>query len=260
MSEDQLRKQLQALEDDYVGQPPVVQQADLPEINRLRVELGMPLVNEELKELGVDESSASEAGAPSEQKTNARDHTEARQIYKEYLQKIAELEVHQAYADRVVKATAGAGKTPVRPLATMGTGGGPLLCDYCGKAIVLEGGQFNGVTADVAWQQAGPRDNWTSFIAGGMVVDLKVNGTVRIYHGYPGPNLRQCCNIALREEKKERESFTPKECPVKTEAMLAFFEDELPPMTRDERYDLLVKVTDTMFPVSFDPGIGRNRP
>ena len=44
MSEDLLR-QLQLLEDDYAGQPPVVQQADLREINQLRAQLGMPAVN-----------------------------------------------------------------------------------------------------------------------------------------------------------------------------------------------------------------------
>ena len=81
----------------------------------------------------------------------ARDHSAARAIYQAYLQKVEELEVHRAYAERVAKATAGGGQTPVRPLATMGTGGGPLLCDYCRKPIVLEGGAFHGVTADVAW-------------------------------------------------------------------------------------------------------------
>ena len=42
MSEDLLRK-LQLLEDEYAGQPPVVRQADLREINQIRAQLGMPL-------------------------------------------------------------------------------------------------------------------------------------------------------------------------------------------------------------------------
>lgn len=254
---DYRRDQLRVLEEDYLGQPPVVQQTDLQEINRLRAELGMPLVDAQLKELTPESMKAASVAPPRE--APRRDHTEARRVYEAYLAKMDELKVHQAYANRVVEATAGAGQTPVRPLATMGTGGGPLLCDHCGKAIVLEGGACHGLTADVAWERHGPRQNWTSYILGGLVVEVKSNGTLRIYHGYPGNDSRQCCNVALREEQKARANATPKECPVRFEAMLAFLEDELPETTRDERQALFHKIIDAMFS-SFDPGLGINRP
>src|SRR5204863_4357056 len=123
------------------------------------------------------------------------DHTEAREIYQAYLKKREELEAHRVYAEQVAEATAGHGQTPVRPLATMGTNGGPLLCDHCGKPIVLEGGSFHGITADVAWKQ-NPVENWVSWILGGMVVEIQTNGTLRIYHGYPGRGNNYCCNLA----------------------------------------------------------------
>src|SRR6266511_899999 len=128
MSADLLRK-LQVLEEEYAGQPLVVQQADLREINRIRSQIGMPLVDARLNTIGA----VKEKAKPKPKPQKVQDHAEARAIYQAYLKKIEELEVHRAYAERVVKATGGPGQTPVRPLATMGTGGGPLLCDQCGK-------------------------------------------------------------------------------------------------------------------------------
>src|SRR5207302_10356306 len=181
------------------------------------------------------------------------DHTEARAIYQAYLKKREELEVHRAYAEQVVKATAGRGQTPVRPLATMGTNGGPLLCDHCGKPIVLEGGRFHGVAADVAWK-TNPSKNRTSWILGGMVVDIQTNGTLRIYHGYPGRNDNQCCNVASRELKKAQAAFKSRAGAEQKTRLLAFLELELPDRTREERLDLLDKILDTMY--EYDPGIG----
>jgi hypothetical protein len=255
MSEDLLRK-LRLLEGDYAGQPPVVQQADLQEINRIRSRLGMPLVDAGLKEIGaaaVEEVVEKPRPAPEE----VPDHTEAREIYRAYLKKAEELEVYRAYAVQVVRATAGHGQTPVRPLATMGTDGGPLLCDHCGKPIVLEGGRFHGVTADVAWRQD-PRENWTSWILGGMVVEIQTNGTLRIYHGYPGRNPDHCCNAASRLRKEARAAFGSGMGFAKARILRAFIEQELTGMTGEERLDLLNKILDTMY--GFDPGLGINRP
>src|SRR6202453_5059753 len=198
MSEDLLRK-LQILEDDYAGQPLIVQRADLREINQIRSHLDMPLVDAHLNEIGT---AAIEEEAKPEPKKEAQDHTEAREIYQAYLKKIEELEVYPIYAEQVVQATAGSGQTPVRPLATMGTNGGPLLCDHCGKPIVLEGGQFHGVAADAAWSQ-NPSDDWTSWILGGMVVEIETNGTLRISHGYSGRK-NDCCEVAIRERARAK--------------------------------------------------------
>jgi hypothetical protein len=140
MSEDLLRK-LQLLEEDYPHQPHLVREADLREINQLRAQLGLPLVDDRLKVLAA--SGAGGAGAAA-QPAEVQDHTEARQVYEAFLKKREELGVHRDHAEQVAQATAGHGQTPVRPLATMGTNGGPLLCDHCGKPIVLEGGTFTG--------------------------------------------------------------------------------------------------------------------
>src|SRR5262249_37726021 len=152
----------------------VAQQADLREINRIRSQLGLPLVDAHLKKIGAaaEEEAKPEPEEAKPKPAVTQDHTEAREIYQAYLKKREELEAHQSYAERVVEATEGHGQTPVRPLATMGTNGGPLLCDHCGKPLVLEGGPFHGVAADAAWRQ-NPSDDWTSWILGGMLVEIQ---------------------------------------------------------------------------------------
>ena len=255
MSEDLLRK-LQSLEEDYLSMPPVVQQADLQEINQIRSQLGMPLVDARLKSIATAAAEEPvEEARPEPQEV--QDHTEAREIYQAYLKKLEELEVHRAYAEQVAEATSGPGQTPVRPLATMGTNGGPLLCDHCGKPIVLEGGEFHGVTADVAWKK-NPGAQWTSWILGGMVVEIQTNGTLRIYHGYPGNGDHYCCNIASREAEKARAEFDSRKRSEKRPLLLAFVEQEFSDMTKDEQYDLLNNILDTMY--EYDPGLGINRP
>lgn len=256
MSEDLLRK-LRLLEEDYAGQPPVVQKLDLREINQIRSQLGMPLVDSRLNALAAAVVAEGVAQAAQPAARVVQDHTEARAIYQAYRKKIDELAVHQAYADEVARATGGPGQTPVRPLATMGTAGGPLLCDQCGKPIVLEGGNFHGVTADVAWQQ-NPCDNWLSWILGGMVVEIQTNGTLRIYHGYPGRNDKQCCNVATREDGDARAAFESGKGEEKANMILAFLEHEFPDRTKEEHLDLLDKILATMY--AYDPGIGVNRP
>jgi len=255
MSEDLLRK-LRSLEGDYAGQPPVAQQADLREINQIRSQLGMPLVDARLHEI-VDAAAEEGVAEAKPEPAEVPDHTEAREIYQAYLKKVEELEVHRAYADQVVEATAGGGQTPVRPLATMGTSGGPLLCDHCGKPIVLEGGGFHGITADVAWRRS-PRENWRSWILGGMVVEIQTNGTLRIYHGYPGRNDKQCCNVARREDEQARAAHDSSKRSEKRDILLAFLQYEFPDMTRDEHLGLHSKILNTMY--SYDPGLGINRP
>lgn len=255
MSTD-LQRRLQMLEEDYFNQPRLAQRADLQEINQIRSQLGMPLVDERLKEIvAVIEEKAEPSVQP--EPVAAPDHSEARQIYQAYLKKAADLERHRAYAEKVAKATANPGQTPVRPLATMGTNGGPLLCDQCGKPIVLEGGGFHGVTADVAWKK-NPQDDWVSWILGGMVVEIETNGTLRIYHGYPGRDGNQCCNVASREDAKARAAFQSGQRFEKEGPMHAFLEHEFPNKAPEERQKLLEEILDTMY--NYDPGWGVNRP
>ncbi|MCE9564338.1 MAG: hypothetical protein K8U57_20065 [Planctomycetes bacterium] len=252
MSEVLLCK-LQVLEEEYAGQPLVVQQADLLEINRIRSQIGMHPVDASLNEIGV----AVEEAKPKPKPQHVPDHSKARAIYQAYLKKSEELKAHQEYAERVVKATGGPGPTPVRPLATMGTDGGPLLCDHCGKPIVLEGGRYHGVAADVAWKQ-NPIGNWTSWILGGVVVEIQLNGTLRIYHGYPGQDTRYCCNAASQKEETAQAEFKSQKSPETFHLLLTFLKHEFPNMTEKERFNLLNEIQNTLY--SYDPGIGVNRP
>lgn len=252
MSQDLLRE-LRALESEYPGQPLVAQRADLPEINRLRGLLGMPPVDASLREPGATKVAAEPPPPP----PKAADHAVARALYQEYLAKTAELERHRAYADRVARATGGPGMTPVRPLATLGTGGGPLLCDHCGKPIVLEGGEFHGVAADVAWARR-TADAWSSWILGGMVVEIVTNGTLRIYHGYPGRSAKHCCNAARQKDERAQAKFRSRKTPETFKILLPFLEDEFPGLAERERFSLLNEIVNTLF--DYDPGVGINRP
>jgi len=182
------------------------------------------------------------------------DHAEAKAIYQEYLVRAARLERNRRFADAVAKATAGAGQTPVEPLATMGNKGGPLLCDVCRKPMILEGGGFQGVYADEGWRR-NPKKGWASFISGGMVVRIEVNGTLRIYHGYP--NRSGCVLKADRADDAAREEFRennkPEDVSAKLKLLTAYFKAEMPDKNSDA-------VKSDIFRVMFvyDPGLGVN--
>lgn len=243
---------LKTLEAEYPNQPAFAQKADLAEINRLREKLGMPPFEPNSPKKATTISKIT--SKPKLQPTKS-DHTEAKEIYDKYLKKIAELKPHREYAEKVERATAGSSMTPVEPLATMGTNGGPLLCDHCGKPMVLEGGKFHGKHADEAWRE-NPEPNWRSYILGGMVVANAPNDTLRVYHGYPN-NQKQCYEIAKKEMDKAEAEFKdtmPKDLQAK---ILKFLEEELN-QSFSERYRTLNDITQTLF--SFDPGIGKNKP
>ena len=255
---DDLRQRLRALEEDYPEQPPLVQKSDLEEINDLRDRLGMPRVDDKLQSLELSPVAAAEANpaaAPPPQEEI--DHSEAQAMYELYLRKEEELAPHREYAAEVCRATAGRGQTPVEPLATMGVDGGPLLCDYCGRAIILEGGKFHQVPADKAWKQ-NPQSGWKSWILGGLVVELQTNGTLRIYHGYPGRHPNHCCNRASDEIAKERAKFDSSKRSKVWRKVLAFLESKFPNLPPDEKTRLLNAILETT--CNYDPGLGVNHP
>lgn len=177
-------------------------------------------------------------------------------MYQEYLTRSAALVKLRQYAEDVAKATSGAGQTPVEPLARMGKRGGPLLCDVCEKPMILEGGSFNGVYADEAWRR-NPKKGWTSWIAGGMVVRIESNGTLRIFHGYPGRS--GCVVKADRADEKARDAFQQQTTAADTSAKLkllsAYFKAELPANASDA---VLSDIYRVLF--VFDPGLGINAP
>lgn len=194
--------------------------------------------------------------APKTKLTSKADHTEAKAIYEKYLVKAAELKKHQDYAIAVAKATDGPSMTPVMPLACMGTNGGALLCDHCGKPIILESPPYYNVPVDVAWASNPARDDkWVSYIKGGLMVRIVDNGTLRIYHGYDGVK-GHCCTVAkaamdLAESKHVRDGS-------KFGLLSRWLRDERPELDDRERDKLASNIMSVMF--SFDPGIGVNRP
>jgi hypothetical protein len=183
-------------------------------------------------------------------------HATARALYQEYLDRKAVLERLRAFADAVAKATSGEGQTPVEPLATMGSGGGPLLCDLCRKPMILEGGAYQGVFADEAWRR-NPQPGWASWIAGGMVVRIESNGTLRIYHGYPGRS--GCVVKADRADDKARAEFraqaAARNVPAQLDLLSAYFKAELPEADNDA---VLSDIYRVLF--VYDPGLGINSP
>lgn len=184
------------------------------------------------------------------------EHAAARAIYQDYLARAAVLERCRRYAAEVSTATSGAGQTPVEPLATMGKGGGPLLCDVCRKPMILEGGRFHRVHADEAWRR-NPQRGWTSWIYGGMVVRIETNGTLRIYHGYPG---RSGCVLKAdaadeRDRAAFREQSSAADVSAKLKLLRAYFKAELPEKNTDA---VLSDIYGVMF--VYDPGLGINSP
>lgn len=259
MSEELLHR-LRELEKGYPDQPPFVQKSDLREINELRAQLGMPQVDSQLRTAAdkKEQTPTEDPGRAEPEPPAVEDeHQQAREIYYAYLRKRRVLEVHREYARQVIDATTGSGQTPVRPLATLGTGGGPLLCDHCQEAIPLEGGRFHGVEAHIAWNE-NPDADWRSWILGGLVVERQTNGTVRIYHGYPNRDPNACCNIASREDAEQRAAFDNSQRKGKLTMMRAFLDDEFPDMPDEEKKTLISDLISTLY--DYDPGLGVNRP
>lgn len=182
------------------------------------------------------------------------DHTAAKQFYAQYLARVAELVPHQQYADRVARATQGRGKTPVQPLATMGCNGGPLLCDHCRKPIVLEDRPFRGVNADVAWRQ-NPVPGWQSYILGGVVISVEMNGTLRVYHGHLGDG---CCATATAVRDAAYDRFVRKIPPGALDDLRLFLTAEFPALAAADVLKLVDDVVGVLW--GFDPGLGVNRP
>lgn len=203
-----------------------------------------------------------------EKTNNIPAENKGKAIYQQYLRKIEELKPHQEYADLVAQATSGGGTTPVKPLATMGCNGGPLLCDVCRKPMILEGGKYHGKDASTAWKMSGAEDRlrkggrpipqWASWILGGMVVEIQTNGTLRIYHGYEGRSETDCVDKAIKANEERRKEYVCEWSREKWNQTEAFLISEFPNLTFEEITDLTNKVMDEVF--SYNPGIGVNRP
>jgi hypothetical protein len=183
-------------------------------------------------------------------------HAAAKAMYQDYLARSAVLARHRRYATDVATATSGSGQTPVEPLATMGKNGGPLACDVCGKPMILEGGGYQGVYADAAWRQ-NPAKGWQSYISGGMVVRIETNGSLRVYHGYPGRS--GCVQKADKADDKRRAEFRARastiDVPAQLELLSAYFKAEMPENDSDAVLNEIYRVL-----FVYDPGLGVNAP
>jgi len=257
-----LEHELQDLEEEYPYQTGYMQRQDLMRINEIRTELGLPQVDVKLSPVVEEDDFEEEETIEVQEPVEIIDlHEEAREVYQAYLDKQEKRAPDIAYGDYIAReVTRGRGMTPVMPLAVGGTGGGPILCDHCHKAIPLEGGAFQGVAADIAWaRHPDPPDNWISYISGGLITMHAINGTIRFYHGYQH-NPKCCFNLAMAEEDAAMEEFNANREDRSHEYRLlrAFFKDEFTDLDDQARAMLLVRVTNTLY--NFDPGVGINRP
>lgn len=236
------------LEAELPYQPVAAQDADRRRIQTLRAMLGRP-------EVAV---ATVPARTPRPAKKEP-DHTAARELYRRYVARVEELRPHREYAERVARATSGSGRTPVRPMATMGTGGGPLLCDVCGKPMILEGGRWNRVPVDQAWAGTPhPEPDWVSYISGGMVVDITYNGTLRIYHGHVSAGDHECSAKGKAAIEAADAAFKPEIPPGTLDGLEAMLRADRPELSERKRLRLISEVVSTLF--HFDPGVGCNRP
>lgn len=241
---------LRTLEAEYPDTPVFARRALLIEINALRRRLVMPEVDDRLLPAGAPAPRVGPAPKPKP------DHSEGRALYEEFVRVGPVLEAHRAYADRVAEALNSPSMTPVEPLATAGPGGGPLLCDVCGKPIPLEGGRYHKVPADVAWA-ANPVKGWKSFVSGGLVIRLLPNGTLRIYHGYPGHD-GHCCEAGEDAEHAADRAFRPRNTLETFRKVIAFLEDEFPRRSDRDRNRLANDMLNTID--DWARGVGVNKP
>jgi hypothetical protein len=252
-----LEKILADLEDDYFELPLYLRRKDLITINNIREELGLPLVNANLRPIKAPETKQQQ---PQKPQIKIDKHKEARQIYQDYLGKVEEMKPQLEYSKHVIReVTRGQSMTPVMPLAIMGTNGGPILCDHCHKAIPLEGGKYHGVPANIAWEgEKDPQAGWTSYILGGLVTFQHSNHTARFYHGYAS-NSSSCYNLAMKELDAAEESFNKNKINTGRISSLLrkFIEDEMPEISSEDRGRFVMNITNTLY--GYDPGIGINR-
>lgn len=259
--EENWMEQLRWLEADYFNTPVFMRRNDLKSINALRQKLKLPEVDSNLHPiLSVEPPLPAQQIAPAPKKDP---HVEARGIYQAYLDKLEMMRPHQEYCDRMIEATGMVGgKTPVMPLAIMGTDGGPLLCDTCKKQIPLEGGSlganWQGIGAGTAWATAEenemqPDNTWCSFISGGVTFVEEYNRTFRVYHGYEGGCL------AKDPKNKQEAAFVRKEVPYVTRQKLSdFLAAEHGIQNEAERKNMINTIFNELY--KYDPGIGVNHP
>lgn len=180
-------------------------------------------------------------------------HAAARDLYQRYQARAARLSVLREYAKAVIEATGGSSRTPVEPLATMGTGGGPLLCDVCRKPMILEGGGYQGVYADAGWKR-NPQKGWVSYISGGMLLVTESNGTLRVYHGHPYGD--GCVGRGDKMLDEARMAYSkPDDAMEQLDALEAYLREEGPACDIDATVSDVHKVM-----LKFDPGDGVNQP
>jgi hypothetical protein len=257
-SEEQL---LKILEEDYFDQPGFLRRKDLVKINSLRDSLGLPQVNaglsplEEISPVGdIYEIPATRVG---EAPVIIDPFIEVRELYLQFLEKEEMMQRHKDYCRVMTRATASTrnGLTPIEPLATGGTNGGPILCDMCAKPFPLEGNKFNGITADAAWDLPHP-EPFYSYIMGHLTLLTETNGTFRAYHGYENSGCGGRATLADRVARKEFQSSGLSSNERKT--LKRFLLEEIGILNGDQRNSTIGDLQRSLF--FYDPGVGINGP
>lgn len=252
------KEELRFLESEYWDTPAFLRKNDLVKINALRLQLGLPQVDAKLQI--VLETPAVAAQTPTSVPKPRHDrHATARDIYQRYLAKKEMMRPHLAYSQRMIRALANRSQTPVMPLATQGTGGGPVLCDLCHEQIRLEGGPYHGVGAGLAWNRERerlgyePSAEWVSYILGHVYFLQETNGTFRAYHG-------KCHPTAERQDAKNREAYVRPTLPANFRTIIhEFLQDEQGMFGKaEQREEIYQDIFRELF--KYDPGVGVNRP
>jgi hypothetical protein len=253
-----LQQELDFLEEEFFEQPGYLQKKDLVKINKLRAQLGLPSVGSNLRPLVEDEDEDEEIEEVVIEEIDP--HVEARKLYEAFIEREEMMRPHREYCAQLIRATASVGgRTPVMPLAIMGTKGGPLRCDTCNRQFPLEGGQWQGVLAGKAWNHPDrPADPWYMFISGHVTFLQEDNGTFRAYHGYID---RGCGGKASKEDEKQRAEHRKTTGPVPghvRKELAAFLQEEHGVYDATERNILIQRILNGLF--GYDPGIGVNQP
>lgn len=250
------KEKLNQLEADYFDQPLSLRAADLVEINQLRRSLNMIEVDSQLKEIITEQVEKTLNKNDFKKIIKEKEQQEAGKLWTKYLNLEDSLKPYRKYAGEVIsKLVSSQGKTPVKPLATMGKHGGALLCDFCEKPIILEGGKFNLVPVDVAWKQ-NPDPDWYSWISGGLITMHASNGTLRIYHGYMGRK-NQCFEKAMQDEEQTIKNHKkPENRAYLAQLLFDYLVKKNPSISRDSCRQETHKILDALY--SYDVGTGIN--
>ena len=220
------------------------------EINHLRSRLGMPLVDARLNDFGVAvEGDAKPKPAKAKSTSgHAKDHTEAREIYQGLLSRRPKcLKSTRPMPSGLPKRRRVTARRPSAPWQRWGPTAAPSCVTTVASRSFWREGSSTGCPRMPPGRRTPATNGPPGFTEAWFRRNPELNNTLRIYHGYPGRDDNQCCNVASREDRRARAEFGVGKGREKQKLILAFIEDEFPDMVEQERLDLLTLILDTMY-------------